>query len=186
MGCLIFTCINLSSFPMCGSGRLSPAPPLCASGKPPGALPPWGRSSRGTSLEELSFHPLLHSCTGFFPAHYHPCFLLDRQQHIILTRPPPTPPSAARVVPTTVPVPVTTKPPIVGCPCVAAAQGSQSPQPPCPHGAQAPRRRARAALCFCPRGNRVVHNEYLDPSIHPSASSFFFFFPGRTPWLVGF
>lgn len=99
---------------------------------------------------------------------------------------PPTPPSAAGVVPTTVPAPVTTKPPIVGCPCVAAAQGSQSPQPPCPRGAQASRRRARAALCFCPRGNRVVHSEYLDPSIHPSASSFFFIFSGRTPRLVGF
>ena len=66
MGCLIFTFINVISFPMCGSGRLSPAPPLGASGKPPGALPPWGRSSRGTSLEEcMSFRPLLHSCTGF-------------------------------------------------------------------------------------------------------------------------
>ena len=67
MGCLIFTFINLIFFSLCVAvGSLSPAPPLCASGKLPGASL-FGAEAPGprpVCEEFMRFHPLLRSCSS--------------------------------------------------------------------------------------------------------------------------
>ena len=102
--------------------------------------PSLGQRLQGHVLSAKSLWGFTHS---FVPAHHPPCFLLGCQQCIVL------PPSATRATNITMPVPVFPQwLKTIKYPWVAAAHGSQSPQPPFLCGAQASHRRARAVLCF--------------------------------------
>lgn len=159
MGCFIFTFINLIFFPVCGSGCLvSGSTPVCL-GEAAWCLPLWGRGSRATSclrrVYGVSPTPSLLLITlpasswaassALYYLHLQPEPLASLCQCLYF-------PSDLKKT--------------IKCPWVAAAHGSQSPQPPFLCGAQASQRRARAVLCFSLWQSRCPH--WIPEFIHAS------------------